>query len=148
MDMMKLSLQSPLASDLECAPGTEYLSQRIQDQGITRPFYVGYMAIVMVIAKLLKQPGDAGVPSVGNVNAMLKRVSRHTTVFFNRGGRIRNALDFVVQSAKDQSPLGDGTWDEIRVDATEEGEEEQYSKLPQCANDLDFTLVEAGIADD
>ncbi|RPD65354.1 hypothetical protein L226DRAFT_567397 [Lentinus tigrinus ALCF2SS1-7] len=151
VDMMKMSLESPLASDLECAPGTEYLSQSIQNQGITRKFYVGYTAIVMVIAKLLKQPGDAGVPSVTNIDAMLGRISisQHTAVFFDRGGRVRNAIDFILYSAKDQSPLGDGTWDEMRVEGAEDedGLGEEYGKLPRCANDLDFMLVEAGLAD-
>ncbi|RDX41649.1 hypothetical protein OH76DRAFT_1411950 [Lentinus brumalis] len=147
VDMMKMALQSPLASDLECAPGTEYLSEAIQEQGITKPFYLGYTAIVMIMAKLLKQSGDAGIPSVTNVSAMLPRISRQTSVFFEKGGRVSNAIDFIVQYAKDQSPLGDGSWDEMRAEEAEEGDGEEYGKLPKCANDLDFTLVEACLLD-
>ncbi|KAI0708109.1 hypothetical protein C8T65DRAFT_214279 [Cerioporus squamosus] len=148
VDMMKMALQSPIPSDLECAPGTEYLPEAIQEEGVTKAFYLGYTALVMIIAKLLKQSGDAGIPSVKNVSAMLPRVSRQTSVFFEKGGRVSNAIDFIVFSAKEQSPLGDGTWDEMRAEEAVEGEGEEYGKLPQCSNDLDFTLVEACLLDD
>ena len=147
VDMMKIGLESPLASDLECAPGVEYLSHTAQNRGVTRPLYVGYTAIVMVIAKLLRQPGEAGMLSASNVDAMLGRVSRHTKVFFEKGGRASDAIAFIIQSAKDQSPLGDGSWDEMREEEAGQGGEE-YGKLPRCANDMDFTLVrvKAGLA--
>ena len=146
MDMMKIALESPLASDLECAPGVEYLSQTAQNRGVTRPLYVGYTAIVMVIAKLLKQSGEAGVPSASNIDAMLGRISRHTKVFFEKGGRVNDAINFIVHSAKDQSSLGDGTWDQVRAEEAGVGVEE-VNKLPRCANDVDFTLIEVGLAD-
>ena len=139
--MMQMSLQSPIPGELECAPGLEYLPEDIQEAGLTKAIYRGYALIVAAIASILKKPGDAGVPTIENITAAIVSDRKQITRYFAKGGEILDALDFVVHSAMAQSPIGDGTWDEDHATVSR-GEENAYLALPECANDLNWLLVD------
>ncbi|KAH9486166.1 hypothetical protein JR316_0000230 [Psilocybe cubensis] len=50
-----------------------------------------------------------------------------------KGAKVEYALDLLTNTARDQSPFGDGTFDEMGL--------EDYDKLPRCDNDLAFGFV-------
>ncbi|KAI0746645.1 hypothetical protein C8Q80DRAFT_785713 [Daedaleopsis nitida] len=141
-DMMQMTLESPLKSELERAPGVEYLPGLIQERGIKEATYAGYTTIVGAILAILEMHGEAGVPSVDNVSAAIAGSPDGTAGFFAEGGTVKNALEFIVYAAMDSSPLGDGTWDAGRAAEAKENEgSDEYWNLPLCANDLDWGLV-------
>ncbi|TFK87190.1 hypothetical protein K466DRAFT_575948 [Polyporus arcularius HHB13444] len=122
-------------------PGYEHLPEDIQETGVSKTFYRGYEAVVRAIADVLQKPGTAGVPLAENIRAIPRREMHG---FLDRpGGTVECALDYVVLSARDQSPLGDSTFDDLEEETAEEGDETSlaYREMPTCVNDLDFSRV-------
>ncbi|CAL1705669.1 unnamed protein product [Somion occarium] len=62
--------------------------------------------------------------------------------FTECGGNVESALNLVIDTAKDQSVLGDSEWDDSIADSDDDVIKE-WNELPKCANDLDFGLVRA-----
>lgn len=105
---------------------------------ITKGVYLGFVLVVAAIARVLKKPGEDGIPFIENIAEELSGCKSQTAA---KGGDAMEALDFVVHFAMGSSPTGDGTWDEVHV-AEEEGQQSEYLALPECANDLDWATVE------
>ncbi|KAI0701641.1 hypothetical protein C8Q76DRAFT_825149 [Earliella scabrosa] len=112
------------------APGYEHLPEDLQEEGVSKSFYQGYEAVVRAIATVLQGEDRAGLPLVANVRGAM------TPDAYSSGVEALHALDYVVYSAMEASPLGDNTWDELEADS--DGE---YAAMPQCENDLDFSRV-------
>ncbi|KAI0360797.1 hypothetical protein OH77DRAFT_1586334 [Trametes cingulata] len=118
----------------------EHLPAEVRATRITKTFYREYATVVRTIADVLKKPGLAGVPTAANVEAELVwRANR----FFGQGGKVEHAMDYVLRNARDQSPLGDGTWDDLQSECAEDGSAESvaYNAMPACDNDLEFIRV-------
>lgn len=99
---------------------------------LTKEFLKGYTAIVQVIAAFMTNRRDA--PSVPALREAVKSVGRHADYFFQNGGRIEYALDTVSHySANDFSPLAGLPEDDQAG--------HRYKLLPECPNDLEFSLV-------
>ena len=65
--------------------------------------------------------------------------------YFDKGGRVEYVLDATVDVAREQSSLGDGTFeDTFDHDAGEDGKPLGYKELERCANDLEFGGVRLG----
>jgi len=60
-----------------------------------------------------------------------------------KGGKVEYVLDATVNVAREQSNLGDGTFEETFEydESDEEGEEPGYTALEKCLNDLEFGIV-------
>ncbi|KAI0765081.1 hypothetical protein C8Q74DRAFT_1025932 [Fomes fomentarius] len=85
VDMMQQALASPLPTDSECAPGLEYLTQRMQDN-ITKGVYLGFVLVVAAIARVLNKSGEDGIPFSENIAEELSGCKSQTTKVL-RGGR-------------------------------------------------------------
>ena len=97
-----------------------------------KTFYKGYQVIFDGIHDYLFK---TNLPLV--VETLPELLSHNTDVqfFLSKGGKYEYALDAVTHVVKEQSPLGDGTFEE-----TWEYEDE-YTGLVRCENDLEFDLV-------
>ncbi|CCM00041.1 uncharacterized protein FIBRA_02067 [Fibroporia radiculosa] len=105
---------------------------------ITKRFYEQYCRVVEAVAAMFRK--DAGSPDVTAVRQALTTM-RGIDEFFLYGGRIEHALDLVTASARDQSPVGDSTWDDMVEEDDDESVWDGYKSMPKCANDLEFALV-------
>ncbi|KAH9896748.1 hypothetical protein C8Q73DRAFT_686866 [Cubamyces lactineus] len=116
------------------------LPEDIREGRITKSFYNGYAAVVHAIVGVLRRPGMAGLPTAANVQSLLRGQGAR---FFNQGGRVEHAMDYVLHCAMEQSPYGDGTWDRDQEDFAAEGNPSSvtYAAMPKCDNDLDFARV-------
>ncbi|KAJ8462685.1 hypothetical protein ONZ51_g10748 [Trametes cubensis] len=105
------------------------LPEELREGRITKSFYLGYAAVVRAIASVLQRPGVAGLPTAANVEGLLRGQGAR---FFNQGGRVEHAMDYVLHCAHEQSPYGDGTWDQDREDLAAEGDPSSvaYAAMP------------------
>ena len=108
-DMMKNSLESTFPDEFEIAPGVDYLSPDIKAAGVTKAVYGGYLLIVAAIARVLLKPDEDGIPYAEAVFEEIAGVKQLTARYFDEGGNVTDAVDFVVHLAKDTSPTGDGS---------------------------------------
>ena len=66
--------------------------------------------------------------------------------YLGKGGRVEYVLDATVDIAREQSCLGDGTFeDTFDCEEGEEGGDLGYRKLEKCVNDLEFGTVRLGV---
>ena len=93
------------------APGYEHLPEDLQEEGVSKSFYQGYEAVVRAIATVLQGEDRAGLPLVANVRGAM------TSDAYSSGVEALHALDDVVYSAMEASPLGDNTWDRIQTES-------------------------------
>ncbi|KAI0365992.1 hypothetical protein BV20DRAFT_982236 [Pilatotrama ljubarskyi] len=117
-----------------------HLPPEVRATRITKTFYREYATVVRTIADVLRKPGLAGVPTAANVEAeLIGRAGR----FFGQGGKVEHAMDYVLRCARDESPLGDGTWDDLQSECAAEGSADSlaYTAMPACDNDLEFIRV-------
>ncbi|EMD30885.1 hypothetical protein CERSUDRAFT_100894 [Gelatoporia subvermispora B] len=113
--------------------------------GLYKSFYQAYRLVVIAVAHVLGKPGDRCLPLPRVVpSALLSGEVKHyadhwsqdrAQFFFDKGGRVEYALNYITDVALDQSPLGDGWSDEIRED------DEEWNALPKCTNDLAFVMA-------
>ncbi|KAG6861927.1 hypothetical protein C0995_009877 [Termitomyces sp. Mi166 len=97
-----------------------------------KTFYIGWKTIFTVIADFLDRTGQ---PLSAHTIAARSVSERSVDFFLNKGGRVEYAFDALTDGALQQSPLGDGFFEQIWQD------EEVWIKLPVCDNDLEFHLV-------
>ena len=114
---------------------SDYLPRHLHP-AIFKTFYKGYQAIFKVIHGYLSV---TDLPLV--IDVLQALVSQDTDVefFLHKGGKVEYALDAVTAVVKEQSPLGDGTFEETWED--EEAVGRGYTGLVKCENDLEFDLV-------
>ncbi|OSD07895.1 hypothetical protein PYCCODRAFT_362395 [Trametes coccinea BRFM310] len=118
----------------------EHLPPEIEANGVSRAFTMAYTAVVQAIRDVLRVPGSAGIPTPDAVEGVLHGQGDQ---FFQGGGRVEHASDYVLRCAMDQSPLGDGTWDKEQEECAAGGSADAvaYAALPKCDNDLEFIRV-------
>ena len=117
----------------------DYLPEALQKSRLSKTFGKHYAEVVRNIAYVLRRPGSACIPKPAAVEATL---AGNAYEFFARGGKVEHALSFALSCTMEQSPLGDGTWDELEEETGGlEGDGPTYDELPSCANDLNFSLV-------
>ncbi|KAF7289340.1 Ankyrin repeat family protein [Mycena indigotica] len=92
-------------------------------------FYEGYCNVFRAIYELLESTDE--ILSVETVERRLPG----TSYYLRKGGRIEFVLDAITNTAYEASALRDNEHEEIF------GEDEGWTALPTCANDLDFQLV-------
>ncbi|KAG6877051.1 hypothetical protein C0993_010738 [Termitomyces sp. T159_Od127] len=97
-----------------------------------KTFYVGWQSIFVVIADFLNKTNQPL-----SVDAILARSApeRGVNFFFSKGGRVEYAFDALTDGALQQSPLGDGEFEEVWKD------DAVWTEMPVCENDLEFGLV-------
>ncbi|KAF8181840.1 hypothetical protein BJ912DRAFT_979312, partial [Pholiota molesta] len=86
------------------------------------------------------QDSANGMPTPAPVLAQgLGGDARNVNFYINKGGRVEYALDAIIHAAKEQSVLGDGSFDKLwdNPDDTRDG---GMVNMPKCANDLAFSL--------
>ncbi|KAJ3501261.1 hypothetical protein NLJ89_g9416 [Agrocybe chaxingu] len=115
-------------------------------QEIYKTFYVGFYTIFHAISLVLgRQPqGPASIPTPQVVlTEALTLDPRAVQFYLGKGGKVEYVLDATVDIAREQSALGDGTFEETfdNDEVGGEGGEERYVELPKCANDLEFGIV-------
>ncbi len=119
-----------------------HLPRDVRGSRITVAFYKDYIAVVRAIDTVLDKPGLAGVPSAANVEGELRGQAPR---FFGKGGKVEHAMDYVLQAAMEQSPLGDGTRDDMQreIAAADDPDPDAvaYAAMPICDNDLAFADV-------
>lgn len=116
-----------------------YLPPEVRKR-VTKAVYRDYTSVVRAITEVLKKPEAAGLPTAANVQAELLGRAGY---FFGKGGKVEHAMDYVLHSAMEQSPLGDGTWDDLQEECAAEGSHgpAAYAAMPKCDNDLEFLCV-------
>lgn len=114
---------------------SDYLPRHLHPV-IFKTFYKGYQAIFRGIRDYLNK---TDLPLI--IEALPTLLSHDTDVQFyiGKGGRYEYALDAVTAVVKEQSPLGDGTFEETWEDEQEVGTD--YTGLVKCENDLEFDFV-------
>ncbi|KAF8066502.1 ankyrin repeat family protein [Lyophyllum atratum] len=105
-------------------------------QSVFKTFYVGYQSVFAIILAFLTAT-DLPLSKDVIQGVISQRIlgAEGVTFFFNKGGKIEHALDSITDQAREQSPLGDSSFEEFHADA------EDYVPLPTCNNDLEFALV-------
>lgn len=114
---------------------SDYLPRQFRSS-MYKTFYKGYQALFNAIYVMTHKPI---IPlTVANLASFVVG-SSDVSFYLNKGGRYEYALDAVTSVAREQSCLGDGTFEELYEDEAEVGT--KYTGLPRCANDLEFELV-------
>ncbi|EDR04255.1 uncharacterized protein LACBIDRAFT_304787 [Laccaria bicolor S238N-H82] len=113
----------------------DYLPPNLRTK-VYKTFYNGYVTIFENLYVLLDQ--TEGVPSVPRLRTLCKG-DRDVNFYLKKGGKFEYALESMVEGAKSQSCLGDSMFEEIWE--SENDTDDEYRKLPRCANDLEFDFV-------
>ena len=114
-------------------------------QEIYKTFYIGFYNFFKAVSNVLDT--TCGVPTPQAVMAATWELNVSAVQFYLRkGGRVENVLDAVVGRAREQSNLGDGTFEEtFDCDEGDFREEREgrlaYRDLGACRNDLEFGVV-------
>lgn len=143
MDLSSFKPYQPLSAFelLHCA--FDYIPPAIRRE-IYKTFYIGFYTIFEAISHVLKTPGIPTPQAV--VAAALELNARAVQFYLAKGGKVEYALDATVDSAREQSSLGDGTFEEtFDCDEEEGGGRLGYRKLRMCGNDLGFEVVRWGV---
>lgn len=119
------------------AIGMEFIPPSLH-YAVDGSFYSQYCDVLKNIGDSLSIP-PLCAPTPANIRT---RMGPRILFYLLRGGLVEYALDYVTNWAEDQSPEGDGTFDE----AAEHPDPNfqiypEWADLPNCANDLDFRLV-------
>ena len=144
-DLAFFNPRQPLSgSDLFFHPALDYIPSALR-QEIYKTFYIGFYTIFDAISHVLKTPG---IPTPQAVMAAALQLNGKAVQFYlGKGGKVEYVLDATVDTAREQSSLGDGTFEEM-FDYDEEregGERLGYRKLVVCENDLKFGVVRWGV---
>ncbi|KAF9456663.1 ankyrin repeat family protein [Collybia nuda] len=114
---------------------TDYLPWGLRSS-MYKTFYKGYQTLFATIYAI---SGSVNTPATVTSLASLVAGNPDVSCYLSKGGRYEYALDAVTSVAREQSCLGDGTFDEMYEDEAEVGTE--FTGLLKCANDLEFELV-------
>ncbi|KAG6916022.1 hypothetical protein DXG01_008791 [Tephrocybe rancida] len=134
MEMEMYSFERGVPQDGELLGGpSDYLPGELR-RSIFKTFYVGYQSIFDAIYDFLERT-DEPLSKAAIVARTLG--SNGVSFFYSKGGQIEYAFDAITHRAMEQSPLGDSTFEET----WEEEGDSDYTRLPACANDLEFSLV-------
>lgn len=121
----------------------DYLPPTLR-QRIFKTFYIGFCTIFEGVSHVLKRtPG--GIPTPQAVlEAALDLNAGAVHFYLGKGGKVEYVLEAILDIAREQSSLGDGTFEET-FDCDEEEEEVGrrlgYRELRACRNDLEFGVV-------
>ncbi|TBU58266.1 hypothetical protein BD310DRAFT_977436 [Dichomitus squalens] len=121
--------------------GLDDLPESLKADGVSKSFYVAYANAIDAVARVLKRPSRAGLPTIPSLMA---EFGRKTIAFTSGGGTALHAVRCVLETARAESPLGDNTWDDMQQQDLEYGGDEmaiELASLPKCAHDLDFARV-------
>ncbi|KAG5717938.1 Proteasome subunit alpha type-4 [Termitomyces sp. T112] len=110
---------------------SDYLPPHLYSS-IYETFYIGWQSIFTVIADFLDRTGQPL-----STDTIVARSASETSAkfFFEKGGQVVYAFDALTDGALQQSPLGDGFFEQVWQD------QDVWIKLPRCENDLEFNLV-------
>ncbi|KAF8574034.1 hypothetical protein K439DRAFT_1399345 [Ramaria rubella] len=129
----------PLAADrFDLYIGLDFIPFELRSQ-VYKTFYRGYQSAFEAITHTMRQsiiPRPTAVRTAmfaGGYRGYDFFGHQAVQFFFSKGGLPDFALDCILTAISEQSPLGDGTFDETF--------EEELNKRPQCENDLEFNLV-------
>jgi hypothetical protein len=139
MDVDYFEAGKPLSAEEIPFTNAEYLPLALRVQ-IDKSFYQGYRSLFLVVAHILKDSAN-GMPTPARVLAQgLGGDARNVKFYVNKGGRVEYALDAIIHAAKEQSVLGDGSFDRL-WDNPDDVRDGGMANMPKCANDLAFSLV-------
>ncbi|PPQ99871.1 hypothetical protein CVT26_009315 [Gymnopilus dilepis] len=148
MHVPNLPSKRPLSKDdTFCYSVFDYIPPIIK-QKIFKTFFVGAQTVFDAIYRLLEISKDDTLLNTKTIaEAAITLDSKAFPYFLAKGGKIEYVLDALVDVSKEQSVLGDGTWDEgydleYCPGEIKNGESAvEFSALPKCANDLEFELI-------
>ncbi|KIM34664.1 hypothetical protein M413DRAFT_450130 [Hebeloma cylindrosporum] len=138
-------LRRPLSASDLFHPVLYYLPKPLQAE-IYKTFYVGFYTLFDGISQILRTPNAIPTPQAV-ITAAFDINPSAVEFYLRKGGKVEYVLDALVDTAKQQSSLGDGTFgDMFDVGEAEDGEHKLgYRKLVGCVNDLEFELVRLGV---
>ena len=141
MDVPAFTRGQPLSSSDLTLFSLDYIPLALR-QNIYKTFYIGYQTIFEATSYVLK---SLSIPTPQAVlNAALELNSSAVLFYLGKGGKVEYVLDAIVATAREQSSLGDGTFEEtFDCDEGDLGGEERlgYRELGACRNDLEFGIV-------
>ena len=144
MELSSFKPRQPLSASELLHSALEYLPSTLQRE-IYKTFYVGFSTIFDAIAQVLKTPTGIPTPHVV-IQAAMDIDPSAVHFYLGKGGKVEYVLDAMVNIAREQSSLGDGTFeDTFDHEEGEEGGDLGYRKLVRCANDLEFGGVRLGV---
>ncbi|KIM47235.1 hypothetical protein M413DRAFT_440719 [Hebeloma cylindrosporum] len=137
--------RQPLSASELFNPVLFYLPKPLQ-RGIYKTFYIGFYTLFDGMAQILRTPNAIPTPQAV-ITAAFNINPSAVQFYLRKGGKVEYVLDALVDIAKQQSSLGDGTFgDTFDVEEAEDAEHRLgYRKLVVCANDLEFGLVRLGV---
>ncbi|CAA7262588.1 unnamed protein product [Cyclocybe aegerita] len=148
MEDYQFEARRPLSSAELLYSTLDYVPLVIR-QEIYKTFYVGFYtifhAISLVLGRRPQGPASIPTPQVVLIEALALE-PRAVQFYLGKGGKVEYVLDATVDIAREQSALGDGTFEEtFDTDEVGGGQGERYVELPKCANDLEFDIVRRNI---
>lgn len=135
-------LRRPLSASDLFHPVLYYLPKPLQVE-IYKTFYIGFYTLFDGISQILRTPDAIQTPQVV-ITAAFDINPSAVQFYFRKGGKVEYVLDALVDTAKQQSSLGDGPFGDM-FDVEEVGGEVGYRNFVGCANDLEFGLVRLGV---
>lgn len=142
-DMPSFTRGQPLSASEFLHFAFDYIPPALR-QEIYKAFYIGFHTIFKAVSQVLKTPG---IPTPEAVMAAGLELDPGAVNFYlGKGGKVEYVLDAIVDTAREQSSLGDGTFEET-FDYDEGDSEEDgagrigYRELRACRNDLEFGIV-------
>jgi hypothetical protein len=150
MDLSLFKPHHPLSTSELYHSALEYIPPTVRRE-IYKTFFVGFYTIFRAICNILETPGQNRIPIPQVVLAEAMALDARAVQFYmGKGGKVEYVLDATVDSAKEQSSLGDGTFEETFENDVSEGEggernDAGYADLGKCSNDLEFNIVRRNI---
>jgi hypothetical protein len=144
MDLDSFQPHQPLSASSLVHSSLDYIPPTVR-RVIYKTFYIGFFTIFDAIAHVLKTPN--GIPTPPAVMQAAMDIHASAVQFYlGKGGRVEYVLDGTVDIAREQSSVGDGTFEEtFDCDAGEDGKPLGFKELERCANDLEFAGVRLGV---
>lgn len=135
MDLDYFKPNKPLSMSLM---NTDYLPTPLRTN-MYKSFFQGYRSLFSAVATILNDSAN-GIPTPARVLGQALGAEPNVSFYINKGGRVDYVLDAIIDSAKDQSVLGDGEFEALWDNPDEVGDGGVVN-MPKCANDLAFMLV-------
>lgn len=142
MDLDLFTPHHPLSAYELFHSALDYIPEPLRCE-IYKTFYIGFYTIFLAICNVFK---TLRIPTPQAVVAeALALDDRAVQFYMAKGGKVEYVLDATVDIAREQSSLGDGTFEETFAhDESDEeggGGEARYTELGKCLNDLEFGIV-------
>lgn len=140
MGLSTFKPRQPLSASELIHPALDYIPSTVRRQNKT--FYIGVFTIFNAIAQILKTPS---IPTPQAVVAVALVFNAEAVQFcLDKGGKVEYVLDAMVDVARGESCLGDGTFEDT-FDQEGEGGKLGYRGLERCVNDMEFGGVGLGV---